>query len=163
MKKIKDYPMYAVTKDGRVYSYRKQRFLKPFKLTLKKKRKTHYTRLRVQLFNELGSRVFFVHRLIAEAFIENPDNLPQVNHLDCNPLNNHFKNLEWCTPLQNVQHSIKLGRHQSVRDRKLTEDTVRKIRRMYISKTLTEISRELEINISVVDSILKGRTYRDVI
>ena len=48
-----------------------------------------------------------VHRLVAQAFIPNPDNLPQVNHIDENPFNNHADNLEWCTNQYNVAYSAK--------------------------------------------------------
>jgi len=50
-----------------------------------------------------------VHRLVAQTFIPNPDNLPQVNHKDCNTRNNNVENLEWCTPKYNCQYREKYG------------------------------------------------------
>ncbi len=54
---------------------------------------------------------FQVHRLIALAFIPNPDNLPEINHIDGNPLNNSLENLEWCTHQYNMQHAWDTGLH----------------------------------------------------
>lgn len=50
-----------------------------------------------------------IHRLVATAFIENPCNLPQINHKDGNKMNNHFQNLEWVSAEQNVEHAQKMG------------------------------------------------------
>lgn len=51
-----------------------------------------------------GKKKFFVHRLVAVAFIPNPNNLPLVNHKDLNKANNHISNLEWATVSENTQH-----------------------------------------------------------
>ena len=49
------------------------------------------------------------HRLVAEAFIPNPDNLPEVNHIDSNRANNHVSNLEWVTHSGNMKHAYHKG------------------------------------------------------
>ena len=51
-----------------------------------------------------------VHRLVAKAFIPNPNNYREVNHIDENKDNNNYKNLEWCNREQNISHSIKSGK-----------------------------------------------------
>ena len=73
--------------------------------------KTPYYRQTVTLYDKDGnSRSRKVHRLVAEAFIPNPDNKPFVNHKDCNPCNNAASNLEWCTPKENVAWMDKSNR-----------------------------------------------------
>lgn len=52
---------------------------------------------------------FLVHRLVAQAFIDNPLNLPEVNHIDANRINNHVENLEWCDRQGNSKHTYKIG------------------------------------------------------
>lgn len=50
-----------------------------------------------------------IHRIVAQTFIPNPNNLPQVNHKDCNKLNNHIENLEWISNIDNIRHAFKNG------------------------------------------------------
>lgn len=59
---------------------------------------------KVSLTKDKKSKNYFVHRLVASAFIENTNNLSEVNHIDGNKRNNKFLNLEWCDHLQNMQH-----------------------------------------------------------
>lgn len=64
-----------------------------------------YISVDLYLSEEKKSNKFGVHRLVATAFIPNPDNLPVINHKDENPLNNCVDNLEWCTVQYNTQYS----------------------------------------------------------
>ncbi len=69
-----------------------------------KERKTKDGYLRVGLQTGKKQKMFAIHRLVAKAFIPNPDNLPQVNHKDENKENNCVDNLEWCTAKYNINY-----------------------------------------------------------
>lgn len=93
-KDIKDYEgLYQVSNLGRVYSIRNNKILKP------KLNKCGYLSVNLKY---KGSRVTkSIHRLVSQAFIENPYNFPQVNHKDEDKTNNCVDNLEWCTAKYN--------------------------------------------------------------
>jgi hypothetical protein len=100
-KVIPDFENYKISSYGRVFNIKTNSFLKPYK--------TEKGYLRIDLFNDKCRKHFKVHRLVAEAFIENPENKPQVNHIDGNKQNNNINNLEWCTNLENAIHAKKMG------------------------------------------------------
>ena len=68
-----------------------------------------YCRYKVDLKKNGIRKNFKVHRLVAEAFIPNPNNYPEINHIDSNPLNNKVDNLEWCNHKYNIRYSIEEG------------------------------------------------------
>ena len=91
--------------------------------------------LRVSLSKDGVNKTHKVHRLVAQAFIPNPDNLPQVNHIDGDKTNNNVDNLEWCTQSENMRHAYKL-RLKSIAGEcnpqsKLTQADVNHIRAIY--------------------------------
>lgn len=59
----------------------------------------------------LDRKLYSVHRLVAQAFLDNPDGLPEVNHKDENPSNNNVENLEWCTTSYNQSYSKSYNRY----------------------------------------------------
>lgn len=90
----------------------------------------------VNLFRKSKGQPMYVHRLVALAFLPNPDNLPQVNHKDGDKSNNALTNLEWCTGSDNCYHAIHEGIYQQARGESsakavFTEDQVREIRRRW--------------------------------
>lgn len=111
MKDIQGYEgLYAITEDGQVYSIRRKKFLALYKTP-----KGYFT---VHLSKGNVSKGFQVHRLVQEAYLPNPEGLPQVNHKDENPSNNHVSNLEWVTAKQNINygsHKEKVIKAQSYR------------------------------------------------
>lgn len=103
MKDIKGYEgLYAITEDGKVWSYRNKRFIKPFL------RKNGY--LQVILVKDGVKKNHKVHRLVAETYISNPNNYPEVNHKDENRVNNNIDNLEWCPHDYNCNYGNRLSR-----------------------------------------------------
>lgn len=90
----------------------------------------------VALWQHKKCKPMLVHRLVASAFIENPNNYPIVNHKDENPLNNNVSNLEWCTHKYNVQYSLNL---HPERMRKIGERRVRKRAPYKLSKRVRQI------------------------
>ena len=158
-KPVRQHPIYLVSNYGRVktidhpvwckvnnsYSIRKGMIC-----ALNNNNTKKYLRVRVRIHNK--SKWIAVHRLVAEAFIPNPNNLPQVNHIDGNKDNNHVSNLEWCTNQYNMTHAITNGLNHTEKHRKrnslecnfrkLTEDQVAFIKIMYAKISDEELSKK---------------------
>ena len=100
MKDIKGYEgLYAVTSCGKIWSYRRQKFLNP------SANKIGY--LCVNLCINGNHTSYAIHRLVAEAYIPNPENLPEINHKDENKENNCLQNLEWCNRKYNINYGTR--------------------------------------------------------
>lgn len=118
--------------------------------------------LQVNLKREGGSKMIFVHRLVALAFIDNPESKPQINHIDGDANNNCVENLEWCTNSENALHATRvLGKVRGFV--KLTVDDVRSIREMALSgMQQKEIAEQFDIADTTVSSIITRKRWPNV-
>ena len=103
MRPIKNWEgYYSITKEGKVYSHRRDKFLSP-RISM-----DGYNRIALQ--KEGYRREYRIARLVAETFIRSPKENEQVNHIDFNRINDYIDNLEWATPSENTAHSVCKGR-----------------------------------------------------
>lgn len=108
--------------------------------------------------NTNGKQVFkYVHRLVAETFLPNPNNLPEVNHIDNNPLNNNVSNLEWCTHEYNVQYKEKYGTSSAeALGKPLWVFDLKTGDKSYFN-TQREAERKTGVDYKIINMIIKGR------
>jgi hypothetical protein len=151
---IKGYEgIYKVYEDGRVWSYRRDIFLKP----------TITNRGYPSVLLSVASKQnrFLVHRLVALSFIPVVANKPFINHKDGNKLNCDYTNLEWCTPPENSKHALENGLHQPSGKRILARDYVQEIRSSYLNGESTQaLAIRLGFHIVTVRDIVFGRKYK---
>ena len=98
---IENYPNYKIYEDGRIWSKSRNIFKKAGM------NKDGY--LRVTLSHNNKHNSYFIHRLLAQHFIPNPDNKPEVDHIDRNKLNNSLENLRWVNRIENVNNANIVG------------------------------------------------------
>lgn len=158
MKTISGFPSYAVTSSGKVIN------IQTGKEKIPKSNKSGRGYLYVDLYNNGMRKRIFIHRLVAEAYLNNEFGKPYVNHIDGDTRNNDVSNLEWCTPLENVTHAAKVLRvmHQYEKANDRREKPVRcydakskRLLREY--RSIREAEKETGIPSSNIIAQLKGR------
>lgn len=149
---------YQVSNFGRVKSFKSgmARILKPGQ--------DRGGYLTVHLSRDNKGKKHRVHRLVAEAFIPNPDGKPQVNHIDGVKTNNHVNNLEWVTPSENIRHALATGLFPQGEDRtdaKLTNAQVVYIRENPDGLTCAQLGEMFGVDDATIGRIQCGKCYRN--
>jgi hypothetical protein len=149
-------PMYLVDEKGNVFSLFTGKYLKS------SESKTGYLVVNIRTNNKRSP--CYIHRLVAQAFIDNPENKPEVNHKDGNKHNNHVDNLEWVTNQENITHSVGTGllpRHGKHPNSKLTDLQVIYICELFQSgKTIPEAMSLCDFRVTR-SQLLNIRSRRD--
>ena len=140
--KLKFNPKYIISNKGFVIS-----LVREFHLLNIRRDKNGYTHYYIRDLSTGKRKDFKGHRLVAEYFIDNPNNYPIVNHIDGNKANNHIENLEWCTHSQNNIHAYKNGLNKS----KKRQCTINGIN----YESITEAANQLGVSRATIQSWLK--------
>jgi len=121
----------------------------------------------VELYKDSKRKRMTVHRIVAQAFITNPDNKQTVNHIDGNRHNNCIENLEWCTQKENIHHALAIGTG-TIGERnglsKLTNEQVKCLRNVYkpfdSQYGCTALAKKYNMSVKCMHQMLKGETYK---
>jgi len=156
---------YEVSSIGRirtVFCRNRWGFYKPKKERILFQHKNNDGYMQVSIYTESGNlKSFRVHRLMALAFIPNPENKPQVNHLNSIRSDNRIENLEWCTNSENQIHSVKFGNYKSNNpNAKLTESDVQKIYNS--TKPISHLVKKYKIHRDSIINIKNGKTWSTI-
>lgn len=154
--------LYEVSTDGRVRTVEhitNGHAIMPTELAIKIYKSQRYARVR--LYRDGKSKDHMVHRLVAEAFIPNPDNKPQVNHIDGDRSNNRVENLEWCTASENQRHAYRAGLKDIENTITHTRKKVRQIDAdgnvIKIWQSMSDAARGLGLQVSNISHCCKGK------
>lgn len=158
-KEINGYDGYSVSNTGKIKSFRRKSY-KENGLTLTPE--TSYKGYeQVSLYKDGKKHQKLVHRLVAEAFIPNPENKPEVNHKDTDKSNNKVSNLEWSTSSENTIHAYKNGLYDNLKESLSISGPnrhppVRVVETGKIYRSQRELSNELNLCEQSVSRCLKG-------
>ena len=121
---IKGFKDYEVSTNGLIRKIKNQKELKTYT--------TSNGYVGIKLVGTDGRKGLRVHRLVAEAFLPNPDNKPFINHIDGNKFNNAVENLEWVTTAENNQHAYDTGLKCQDDKKVMSREQVAEIRRVFL-------------------------------
>lgn len=153
MRKYRKYDLsdYTITKDGEIINNHNGRKVKP------QPNGKGYLRFAI------GGKLVFVHRLVAELYVPNPEGKPQVNHKDGNKRNNRADNLEWVTNQENRDHTVKQGLHlqgEACSWAKLDWDKVNFIRN-HIEITAPELAKIFNVSPRTIRDVRSYKSWKE--
>jgi LEA14-like dessication related protein len=150
--------VYSISPSGDIYNDKKKT-----SITLKDNSGGYK---QVGLYTSKGRVTCLVHRLVAQAYLENPNNFPIVNHLDNNRANNHVSNLEWNTIQGNSDHMVKQGRSakgSSNGNSILSEVQVKEVRKLHLlGVSKRSLARLLNVDRTVISAIIQKETWKHI-
>lgn len=161
-KDVVDYEdLYEVGNYGRVKNKKRDKLLSPYI------DRAGY--IKVGLYKDGKKKNQYVHRLVAMAFIDNPEEKSDVNHIDGDKTNNHVENLEWNTRGENIRHAfenkfINIPKGEDSGNAKLTEDQVIAIKEINESGiSQSQIARVLGVSQPTISYIINGQNWKHVV
>jgi hypothetical protein len=156
---IQDFPDYGVNENGVIMSFKTEKVIKPINHS------AGY--LAVCLYNNKIPKRFLVHRIVAKAFLPNPNNKLEVNHKNGDKKDNRLDNLEWVTSSENRKHAYKSGLqpiNYSNKGKKFSEEVRQNMKKAAIGRIPTGHSREMaykKTRKQIVD-LLQGKTFPSI-
>ena len=160
--------LYQVSIYGRIKSFHKKkpRIFKDFK--------SRQGYIMVSLYKNGSYKTYRTHIFVGRIFISNPDNKPQINHIDGDKANNCIWNLEWTTGKENMRHASQMGLIHGNRNStgsknpsaKLNEEKAEKILNLYIYGDpefgAPALAKVFNVSSSSIYNVIKGRTFKDI-
>lgn len=162
IKEIKGFEgRYTISNLGIVRSLLTNQIMKPY-IT-----KAGYARVNLRYAHSRDFKSLLVHRLVAMNFLPNPNNYKEINHKDCNRVNNKLSNLEWCDRFYNIKYAYQYGKasNKGIRNpnSKLNEDDIIAIKALANTGKFfnTQIGKLFKVSSSTIDQIVKCKTWSD--
>lgn len=158
-------PIYGISKQGVVINLQTNKILKPF-IT-----KKGYLRITFK-----NKKKYLIHRLVALVYLNNPNNLLQVNHKDGNKLNNCISNLEWCNNDYNRNHAIQIGLWNNIslkvsKSQLGSNNSIAKLKENEVLEIVNklnqgfknvELGKMYNVSSSTINSIRKGKSWNHI-
>lgn len=169
-KELNDIPGYYISSKGRIKRYRRiynreDCTYSMFKLLTPNDNGKGYKQLSVKVNGKRVTR--YIHRLVAEYFLDNTNNGSEVNHIDADKSNNDMDNLEYCSRQENLEHAMRMNlikKGAEAPNSKLTNEQVKEIRKTFVKhkQSAVKVGEKYGVQNKTILNIYDGKTYQNV-